>query len=263
MRRGPARTRLAPAALSAWRVAPCAGLIVPHDRGASPHSRWAAPHGRRTSPGARRTASHGRGAAPCARPPAGPCAQWVACCAQWAARIRRGVARFMGAHLVAARSDRGSATVWSVGAVAVLCVVFGGVLAFGQAVVVRHRAAGGADLAALAAADHWAEGPGVACARAEEVARAQGTRLVRCGMVGETSDVTAASGRGPFTAEIRARAGPAALVPVPVPPGFGAPRLGGPTAVPPGRGGAPGPGEPPATPLLKGPRPPVPPAAAP
>ncbi|MGW0372423.1 flp pilus-assembly TadE/G-like family protein, partial [Streptomyces coeruleorubidus] len=47
-----------------------------------------------------------------------------------------------GAHL-----DQGSATVWSVGAIAVLCVVFGIVLALGQAVVIRHRAAGGADLA--------------------------------------------------------------------------------------------------------------------
>ncbi|MDV7224260.1 Rv3654c family TadE-like protein, partial [Streptomyces prunicolor] len=55
-------------------------------------------------------------------------------------------------------SDRGSATVWSLGAMAVMCVVFGIVLALGQAVVARHRAAGGADLAALAAADHWAEG---------------------------------------------------------------------------------------------------------
>ncbi|NEC50755.1 flp pilus-assembly TadE/G-like family protein, partial [Actinospica acidiphila] len=43
--------------------------------------------------------------------------------------------------------DRGSASVWCVGAVAVLCVVFGVVLALGHAVVVRHRAAGGADLA--------------------------------------------------------------------------------------------------------------------
>lgn len=205
-----------------------------------------------------------RGSARTRFAPAAPCAQWVAACAQWAAaraqlavlgarwialcapravRIRRGAARFMGVHLVDARADRGSATVWSVGAVAVLCVVFGGVLTFGQAVVVRHRAAGGADLAALAAADHWADGPGVACARAEEVARAQGTRLVRCGMVGEISDVTAASGRGPFTAEIRARAGPAA--PVPVPPGFGGvPGLGGPAGVPPGLRGAVGPGEP-------------------
>ncbi|MER5371879.1 Rv3654c family TadE-like protein [Streptomyces sp. NPDC002553] len=104
--------------------------------------------------------------------------------------------------------DRGSATLWSLGAITVVCVVFGVVLALGQAVVVRHRAAGGADLAALAAADHWMDGAAAACARAERVARAQGARLVRCAIVGEVSDVTAASGRGPFTAEVRARAGP-------------------------------------------------------
>ncbi|MFF4487731.1 Rv3654c family TadE-like protein [Streptomyces sp. NPDC001544] len=120
-------------------------------------------------------------------------------------------------------SDRGSATVWSVTAVAVLCVVFGAALALGQAVVARHRAAGGADLAALAAADHWADGTATACARADRVARAQGVRLVRCAMVGETSDVTAASGRGPFTARVRSRAGPAEPAaprpaPSPVPP---------------------------------------------
>ncbi|MFE9771442.1 Rv3654c family TadE-like protein [Streptomyces sp. NPDC005931] len=92
---------------------------------------------------------------------------------------------------------------------AVLCVVFGAVLALGQAVVVRHRAAGGADLAALAAADRWSEGRAGACARAHRVVRAQGARLVRCAIDGEVSDVTVASGRGPFTAEIRARAGPA------------------------------------------------------
>lgn len=105
--------------------------------------------------------------------------------------------------------DRGSATVWSVGAIAVLCVVFGVVLALGQAVVVRHRAAGAADLAALAAADHWADGGTAACARADRVAGAQGTRLVRCVVVGEISDVTAAAGAGPFAAQVRARAGPA------------------------------------------------------
>ncbi|MEU6259251.1 Rv3654c family TadE-like protein [Streptomyces sp. NPDC047043] len=117
------------------------------------------------------------------------------------------------------RSDRGSATVWSVGAIAVLCVVFGVVLALGQTVVVRHRAAGGADLAALAAADHWADGGTAACAGADRVARAQGTRLVRCVVVGEISDVTAASGRGPFAAEVRARAGPAEPAPsAPLPP---------------------------------------------
>ncbi|NUP22940.1 MAG: flp pilus-assembly TadE/G-like family protein [Streptomyces sp.] len=105
-------------------------------------------------------------------------------------------------------SDRGSATVWSVSVIAVLCVVFGAVLALGQAAVARHHAAGGADLAALAAADDWEEGAAAACGRAERVARAQGVRLVRCEVVGDVSDVTAASGRGPFAAEVRARAGP-------------------------------------------------------
>ncbi|GEC07116.1 hypothetical protein SSP24_47710 [Streptomyces spinoverrucosus] len=113
--------------------------------------------------------------------------------------------------------DRGSATVWSVGVIAVLCAVFGVLLALGQAAVTRHRAAGAADLAALAAADHWAEGSEAACARAERTARAQGTRLVRCAMVGEIADVTAASRTGPFTVEVRARAGPAEAV-APVPP---------------------------------------------
>ncbi|MFE0902408.1 Rv3654c family TadE-like protein [Streptomyces rochei] len=108
-----------------------------------------------------------------------------------------------------AGADQGSATVWSVGAVAVLCLVFGVVLALGQAVVARHRAAGGADLAALAAAEHWARGATAACARAERIAAAQETRLVRCALTGQVSDVTVASGRGPFTAEVRARAGPA------------------------------------------------------
>lgn len=112
-----------------------------------------------------------------------------------------------------ARSDRGSATVWVVGVLAVLCVVFGAVLAMGQAVVVRHRAAGAADLAALAAADHWMKGGEAACATAERVARAQDSRLVRCDVEGEISDVTAASGMGPFTAESRARAGPPGPVP--------------------------------------------------
>jgi secretion/DNA translocation related TadE-like protein len=151
--------------------------------------------GRRMSSGSTRSGSSERGIA-VARPPAARSAK-----ARFAEAgltgARRAVARFAGVHLGAARSDRGSATVWSVGAIAVLCVVFGAVLALGQAVVVRHRAAGGADLAALAAADHWADGPLVACARAEGVARDQGTRLVRCAMVGEgRSQRRSGHGRG-------------------------------------------------------------------
>ncbi|MEU6801527.1 Rv3654c family TadE-like protein [Streptomyces neyagawaensis] len=106
------------------------------------------------------------------------------------------------------RSDRGSATVWVVGVLVVLCAVFGAVLAIGQVVVIRHRAAGAADLAALAAADHWMKGGEGACATADRVARAQGSRIVSCEVEGEIADVTAASGTGLLTAEARARAGP-------------------------------------------------------
>ncbi|MFF0597083.1 Rv3654c family TadE-like protein [Streptomyces antibioticus] len=117
------------------------------------------------------------------------------------------------------RGDEGSATVLSLAVIAVLCVVFGALLAYGQVVVIRHRAAGGADLAALAAADHWADGERDACARAGRVARAQGVRLVRCAVVGEISDVTAATGQGPFRAEVRARAGPPEPASAPLPTG--------------------------------------------
>ncbi|GAA5699552.1 MULTISPECIES: Rv3654c family TadE-like protein [Streptomyces] len=126
--------------------------------------------------------------------------------------------------------DRGSASVWVVCAIAGLCVVFGAVLAMSQAVVTRHRAASAADLAALAAADHWADAGGGACAMADRVARAQGGRLVRCAVEGEISDVTATSGRGPFTAEVRARAGPAGPADAVVPPGPAGPVV----PVPPG-----------------------------
>ncbi|NNN37185.1 flp pilus-assembly TadE/G-like family protein [Streptomyces sp. S3(2020)] len=155
-------------------------------------------------------------------------------------------------------------TVWSVGAIAVLCVAFGVVLALGQAVVVRHRAAGGADLAALAAADHWAEGGEGACARAERVARAQGARLVRCVIVGETSDVTATAGRGPFAAEVRARAGPADLpLPGPVEPVSPAsPASPAPVGLPPLPPSGPA-DPPPAAPDPAGPAPPPPPVSPP
>ncbi|MFM9448854.1 Rv3654c family TadE-like protein [Streptomyces acidiscabies] len=103
--------------------------------------------------------------------------------------------------------DRGSASVWGVVAVAVLCAVFGAVLALGQAVVVRHRAAGGADLAALAGAGRALEGAGRACERARGVARAQGGRVVRCSVAGGVVDLTVVVGAGPFEAEGRARAG--------------------------------------------------------
>lgn len=41
--------------------------------------------------------------------------------------------------------DRGSATVWAAMATTALCAVFAVILAMGQAVVARHRAASAAD----------------------------------------------------------------------------------------------------------------------
>ncbi|MFE7540217.1 Rv3654c family TadE-like protein, partial [Streptomyces platensis] len=104
--------------------------------------------------------------------------------------------------------DEGSATVWTVFAAAALCAVFVALVGVGQAVVARHRAGGAADLAALAAADHALQGPAVACAAARRVAAAQHTRLVRCAVTGQVSDVSAEAGSRPFTSRVRARAGP-------------------------------------------------------
>ncbi|MGW7415312.1 Rv3654c family TadE-like protein [Streptomyces sp. NPDC054863] len=105
------------------------------------------------------------------------------------------------------RTERGSATVWALGVVALLGVVFIGVLAMGQAVVARHRAGSGADLAALAAAGEWMRGEGVACGRAEEVAGAQGVRVVGCVVRGDVADVSVVAGVGPYEVAVRARAG--------------------------------------------------------
>ena len=105
--------------------------------------------------------------------------------------------------------DRGSATVWTAALAAGLCVVFVVVLGMGQAVLARHRAGGAADLAALAASDHAPDGGAAACREAGRVASAQTVRLVRCTVSGEIADVTAEATWGPYTAQVRSRAGPA------------------------------------------------------
>ncbi|MFG2899565.1 Rv3654c family TadE-like protein [Streptomyces zaomyceticus] len=106
------------------------------------------------------------------------------------------------------RADRGAATVWAAFAACALCVVFGAVLALGQAVAARHRAGGAADLAALAAADRALWGEAEACAVASRVASAQGAELVGCAVRGELAEVTARVVRGPYRPEVRSRAGP-------------------------------------------------------
>ncbi|MET8677298.1 Rv3654c family TadE-like protein [Streptomyces sp. NPDC004647] len=122
-----------------------------------------------------------------------------------------------------ASADRGSATVWTAVLATALCAVFTAVLGIGQAVVVRHRAGGAADLAALAAADHALEGQPAACATARRVAAAQNARVVRCAVTGEIADLTAEARAGLFTSRVRSRAGSAAVAPVSTPPGPRAP----------------------------------------
>ncbi|MEU0133781.1 Rv3654c family TadE-like protein [Streptomyces sp. NPDC006296] len=104
--------------------------------------------------------------------------------------------------------DRGLATVWVAVTTATLCAVFALVLALGQVVAARHRAGGAADLAALAAADRALRGAEAACGAAAEVALAQRAEIVRCVVRAEIADVTARARFGPYTPEVRSRAGP-------------------------------------------------------
>ncbi|WP_245727563.1 Rv3654c family TadE-like protein [Streptomyces vietnamensis] len=110
--------------------------------------------------------------------------------------------------------DRGAATVWAAFAACALCVVFGVVLALGQAVGARHRAGGAADLAALAAADRALWGEAEACAAASRVAAAQGAELARCAVRDGIAEVTARVVRGPYRPEVRSRAGPPGRAPL-------------------------------------------------
>ena len=78
------------------------------------------------------------------------------------------------------RRDEGAATVLALATCAVVAAL-GAVLAeAGLASVTRHRAALAADAAAIAAADHSAEGPAAACAAAGRALAVDGAQLVSC-----------------------------------------------------------------------------------
>lgn len=87
--------------------------------------------------------------------------------------------------------DAGSGTVL-VMVVAALVVLAGTVLALlGAVAVARHRAAGVADLAALAAAASAHLGQQEACGSADRVASAAGASLQDCRLTGDVAVVTA------------------------------------------------------------------------
>jgi secretion/DNA translocation related TadE-like protein len=114
---------------------------------------------------------------------------------------------------VPAGDDRGVATVWAAGALAVVLSVAVLGLHLGGAMVARHQAESAADLAALAGAVTVVAGERHACAQAQRVADRMRVRLVSCRARGWDVLVEVAArtgGRLQFgEATGRARAGPA------------------------------------------------------
>jgi secretion/DNA translocation related TadE-like protein len=111
------------------------------------------------------------------------------------------------------RGDAGSASLYVLAVVSLICSAGLVTLAAGQALALRHRAGTAADLAALAAADRALEGTDRACAHAAGIAESNGARLAACSVQGDVVDLlvemrlpAALSGLPPVRA--RARAGP-------------------------------------------------------
>ena len=110
-------------------------------------------------------------------------------------------------------SERGSATVLTVGAVATIVLVLTGVLVVAGVVRDVHRARAAADLSALAAAGAAASGADVDCGVGASVAAANGAMLTYCATESDgTVVVTVVVGRhwpagwGGLPAEVSARA---------------------------------------------------------
>ena len=115
----------------------------------------------------------------------------------------------------AAERDRGAATVWAAGAIAMLMsvMVFG--LYLGGAMLARHQAESAADLAALAAAGAVLAGEQRACEQARRVTDRMGVHLMSCqvrewdalvevvacpiGRLGDLGNATGRARAGPVT----------------------------------------------------------------
>jgi secretion/DNA translocation related TadE-like protein len=115
------------------------------------------------------------------------------------------------------RSERGSATVWVLGAALLLSAAGALALAAGFVAIDRDRAASVADEAALAAADHARAGSAVSCRWAALVAAASSASVLDCSVAadGTARVVLSVALRGPLAglppATVRARAGPVPL----------------------------------------------------
>ncbi|TQK29218.1 Rv3654c family TadE-like protein [Arthrobacter sp. SLBN-53] len=107
--------------------------------------------------------------------------------------------------------DGGSATLIASALMVVLLTLTVGVLVLGSAVVARHRAQSGADLAALAGAASVPSGRQSACAAAQAVAESNHVAVVECIVDGldVAVSVTATTMLPSRSARAEARAGPA------------------------------------------------------
>lgn len=110
--------------------------------------------------------------------------------------------------------DRGSASLWLLAVGLVLLAAGGAGAAVGAARVGHHQARVAADFAALAGAPRVLGGSGPACARAAELARSNGGRVVACGVDGFDLRVTVEVTVTPLpglarVARATSRAGPA------------------------------------------------------
>lgn len=112
------------------------------------------------------------------------------------------------------RSDRGSASVWSAGALGALLTVVVALVHVGGIAVARHQAESAADLAALAGAGRVVAGEQAACERAGRMTERMRVRLDSCRVHGwDVLVEVSARPSGPTgrfgAATARARAGPA------------------------------------------------------
>lgn len=113
--------------------------------------------------------------------------------------------------------DRGSASVYLIALMVLLCGLGLGFLSVARAVHARHVAGTAADLAALAGAGHAWYGERAACATAGRVSRTHRAHLAACALRGEVVEVlvefgSAGLGGAGAAARVRARAGPADLL---------------------------------------------------
>ncbi|MDQ3762952.1 MAG: flp pilus-assembly TadE/G-like family protein [Actinomycetota bacterium] len=111
--------------------------------------------------------------------------------------------------------DRGVATVWAAGAIAVLVSTAAFGVQLGEAMILRHHAESAADLAALAGAATMVAGEHYACAQARRVTDRMRVQLVSCHTRSWDVLVEVAARPGGWLGRLgaatgRARAGPAA-----------------------------------------------------